>query len=312
MTDQWDNRPLNGCLFETAPSAAPTLTAPQGSVPQHVDLRPLCSPVEDQGKTNSCTANAIVGALEYHQRKAGMPMTDMSRMFVYFNARKLSDTQGQDTGSFIHHVMASVLAYGACEERMWPFEPAMTLTEPTQAAYKNALKYEAVQYARTELGNSAMAAVAAGLPVVFGTYLPSAYYKEAAQTGIMPVDANRARRPDGGHAMLIVGYDVPGRYWLVRNSWGPSYADGGYFKIPFETLQSYSDPSHFWTIGAIESAQGFGLSGPSMNQMLQTTQAQAPAQAQASLASIRGGLREDLTSTLDAAKESFRSRLRGK
>ncbi len=310
MTDRWNQYSLQGCLFEKTPVAAPMLTAPTGSVPEHVDLRPLCSPVEDQLTTNSCTANAIVGALEYHQRRAKMKTTDMSRLFVYYNARKISDTEGEDSGSFIHHVMASVLAHGACEERMWPFEQAMVLTKPTKAAFKDAMKHEAIQYARTELGQSAMAAVAAGLPVVFGTYIPGEYFHEAARTGIMPVDEGRSQQPDGGHAMLIVGYDISEKYWLVRNSWGADWADGGYFRIPFATMQSYSVPSHFWTIGSIEKTSGFGLTGPSMSQMQSSLLAQAPAQTQAETPSMRETLREELNAGLDDAKKGFRSRLR--
>jgi C1A family cysteine protease len=39
---------------------------------------------------------------------------------------------------------------------------------------------------------------------------------------------------DINHAVLLVGYgDDPeaGPYWLVKNSWGTSYGEGGYVKI---------------------------------------------------------------------------------
>jgi len=304
MTDDWSQYPLNGCLFEDSPSAAPALMTPQGSVPEKVDLRSMCSPVENQGETNSCTANAIVGAMEYHQRKAGRSVTDLSRLFVYYNARKLTNTQHIDGGSLIHFVMASVLAYGACEERIWPFNPAMKLAEPSPAAYKNGMNYEAIQYARTDLGVPAMAAVAAGLPVVFGTFIPQPYYYEAAQSGIMPVDARKTQRPGGGHAMLIVGYDMPAKVWIVRNSWGPGFGDGGYFRLPFETMVSYSEPSHFWTIGAIENTKGFGLSGPTMEEMKQSTEAK--------LAELRESVHDELTDEIKDAKQGIRDRLRGK
>ncbi len=310
MTETWNNHPLNGCLFEKTPVTAPTLNVPHGSLPERVDLREYCAPVENQLTTNSCTAQAIVGALEYHQRRARQPQIDLSRLFVYYNARRMSDMEGQDCGSFIHHVMAAVLAYGACEERMWPFETSMVLTKPTEAAYANGMMNEAVQYARTPLGVSALQAVAAGLPVVFGAYFPSAYYQEAAQTGRMPVDGNRARRPDGGHAMLIVGYDSAEKAWLVRNSWGEGYADLGYLRIPFDTMASYSDPTHFWTIGAIEKTQGLSLSGPSLISTQQTIQSHARADMVSVLGEMRGDIRSDLKSRLDQAKSDFRSRLR--
>ena len=312
MSLNWNQRPLNGCLFESTPVAAPMVGASNSlNLPALVDLREHCSVVEDQRTTNSCTANAIVGALEYHQRKLGRPVTDLSRMFVYYNARQLSGHEDKDDGSHIHHVMAAVLAHGACEERMWPFQEAMCLTKPTDAAYKNAQNYQAVQYGRTPLGVSALATVAAGLPVVFGTYLPGHYlHGDAAKTGVMP-EPGEQREPQGsGHAMLIVGYDAAAEHWIVRNSWGTKWADDGYVRIPFATLKAYSHPNHFWTIGSIEQTAGLSLSQPQL-----ADQAPAigtiPVPDAAERADMRAGLRERLTSDLESAKSDFRNRLRG-
>lgn len=33
------------------------------------------------------------------------------------------------------------------------------------------------------------------------------------------------------HAMVVVGYSLPEKYWIVRNSWGTDWGDGGYMKI---------------------------------------------------------------------------------
>ena len=39
--------------------------------------------------------------------------------------------------------------------------------------------------------------------------------------------------PDKAHAVVIVGYDDPGQYWIVRNSWGSGWGDDGYFKLGY-------------------------------------------------------------------------------
>lgn len=255
MTLPWNDRPLTGCLFETPAEPGPADrigAAPGADLPALVDLRAHCSPVEDQRLTNSCTANAAVGALEYLQKRGGERVTDLSRLFVYYNARQLAGMEEKDVGSFIHHVMAAVMAHGACEERLWPFQEAMCTTKPVSDAYRDAQRFQAVQYARTPLGPTVQAALAGGLPVVFGTYLPRRYYEEAATTGVMPPPAESVELPGSGHAMLMVGYDGAKKMWLARNSWGPTWAEGGYCWIPFATLAAYSNPTHFWTIGAID------------------------------------------------------------
>ena len=46
---------------------------------------------------------------------------------------------------------------------------------------------------------------------------------------------DRTSAETGGHAIVIIGWGTDGSsgkdYWMVRNSWGPSWGDGGYFKI---------------------------------------------------------------------------------
>ncbi|MFH0930013.1 MAG: C1 family peptidase, partial [Candidatus Moraniibacteriota bacterium] len=43
----------------------------------------------------------------------------------------------------------------------------------------------------------------------------------------------------GGHAVLIVGYDDPGQYFIAKNSWGTGWGEAGFFKI------SYNDGAGF-------------------------------------------------------------------
>ena len=38
------------------------------------------------------------------------------------------------------------------------------------------------------------------------------------------------------HAVNIVGVNVPGGYWIVRNSWGSWWGDNGYIKISLVRL----------------------------------------------------------------------------
>ena len=49
------------------------IAAPPKKLPPKVDLRAGCSRVEDQGQLGSCTANALVGNLEFLERKTATP-----------------------------------------------------------------------------------------------------------------------------------------------------------------------------------------------------------------------------------------------
>lgn len=216
--------------------------------------------------------------------------------------------------------MASILAHGACEERLWPFQKAMCTIKPTEHAYRDAQRFQAVQYARTPLGPAAQAALDGGLPVVFGTYIPGRFYDEAGRSGVMPEPSEQVERPGSGHAMLLVGYDAVKERWLARNSWGEGWAEGGYCWIPFKTLKAYSDPTHFWTIGTIDQVPTLALRtneavryGKSA-EVLKNTAASSgfsPEELRSRARSILGDQGTTPQGTDDATRQSLRDRLRG-
>ena len=312
MNSRWMHYRLGACLLEESPAPAPEVRATPGGLPERVDLRAHCSPVEDQGRVGSCAANAVVGAMEYHQSRKGESVTDLSRLYVYYNARALAGRENEDCGTFIHHVMAAVLAHGACPESMWPYIEAMWPMRPAEPCFQAAMGFEAVQYARTPLGPDCKSVLAAGLPVVFGASLPEAWMRSAGD------HENRLRTPDGdwpapggGHAMLIVGYDDLMGSRIIRNTWGAYWGDGGYAYVDYEVIQSYSHPFAFWTIGAVESQPGLVLTGMPAQEARSNHAATAARDVGAALSALKQDVRSGLEQDLDAKRRGIRERLRG-
>jgi len=78
---------------------------------------------------------------------------------------------------------------------------------------------------------------------------------EVAHTGIM-CPPGASDRYVGGHAVVAVGYDedyhpplwdAPGGF-LVRNSWGSSWGQGGYFWMPKSYVVNPVMCDDFWVI----------------------------------------------------------------
>lgn len=299
---------INGCLFgKPSPTdyrAVPQLVSP----PRKVDLRAYCSPVEDQGQLGSCTANAAVGALEYHQRKRSEPTVDLSRLFVYFNSRRMAGRVNQDSGAEIAEAMAALLAYGAPPEERWPYDIARYTEEPAPNLFEEARKHQPAEYARVERGDGVIGALARGYPVVFGIQLPRRCFEEAANTGVIPeptqAEIAEAAAMGGGHAMLIVGYDLDRKTYLLRNSWGDRWGDRGYCAMPMSATESGSRPDEFWILGKLESSGDFKLLKPQREPVAGTVAGKAE--------KMRDDIRGDLVRDMADAGKSIRDRFRQK
>jgi hypothetical protein len=292
---------LGGLIIEpSSPRSYRTRFQQDKPIPDKVDLRSKCTPVENQGQIGSCTANAAVGALEYHFICRDGHSPDLSRMFVYFNSRRLQGDIQTDSGATIPQAMASVLAYGACQEQIWPYDPQLFAQLPTQQAYADAKQFEAVQYARVEGQKARLSALAEGLPIVFGIWLPERCYKEAATTGVIPQLTEEEKRaaPAGGHAMLIVGYDRHEQMYIVRNSWGINYGDRGYLRIPFNIMEENSAPDQFWVIARLEEAGNFSLIKPDLESS--NSVSRLPEMRTGGMAETAKKMREDIRSSISA------------
>jgi len=85
-------------------------------------LREGCSRVEDQGQLGSCTANALVGNLEFLEKKGGHTVTNLSRLFIYYNERAMEGTIYDDAGAMIRDGVKTLVKLGVCTERKWPYD----------------------------------------------------------------------------------------------------------------------------------------------------------------------------------------------
>lgn len=219
-------------------------------LPVSVDLRSYCSNVENQGALGSCTAQAIVGNLEFLQRRKNIreATLNLSRLFVYYNERALEGTIEYDSGAYIRDGIKVVSRLGAPRESLWPYKISKFKEKPTNAAYADGKLRSITLYQRLRNLNDIRQCLSEGYPVVFGfTVYESFESKKVATTGIMPMPLY-SESILGGHAVLAVGYNDETRYLTVRNSWGSSWGDRGYFYMPYDYINQGNLAADFWTI----------------------------------------------------------------
>jgi C1A family cysteine protease len=222
-------------------------------LPLKIDLRSKCSPVENQGNLGSCTANALVGAVEFLEIKDGAMFVDLSRLFVYYNERVIEGTVGEDSGAFLRDGIKSLAKQGVCPEKEWPYNVGAYAKKPNRKCYTDARKHQITSYHRISTLNEMRTCLADGFPFVFGFTVYSAFESPVvAKSGVLNLPGP-GEQVLGGHAVTAVGYDNTAKRFWIRNSWDTDWGQRGYFTMPYD----YLDPAKnladdFWTIRASE------------------------------------------------------------
>ncbi|BCA56937.1 cysteine protease [Nitrospira sp. KM1] len=257
--DRPDFRDYTANSHEVEPILEKSKGLKKKTSPKVVDLRPWCSPIEDQGDLGSCTANAGVGLMEYYQRRAFNKYLDGSRIFLYKATRNLLKWNG-DTGAYLRDTMKAMILFGIPPEDYWPYNISDFDVEPPAFTYAFAQAYQTVKYYRHDPpGTTPVEALAsvkqhlsAELPSMFGFTVYSSFPPVNDGKGEipMPTEGETVR---GGHAVVAIGYDDNKKIGtekgalLIRNSWGVGWGVQGHGWMPYTYVEK-GLAEDFWSI----------------------------------------------------------------
>jgi len=218
--------------------------------PAKIDLRPQCPPVYAQQPLNSCTANAVAAAIQFERMRLKLrPDFTPSRLFIYYNERKLAGTLGKDAGAPLRDGIKSVAKQGDCPEPDWPYVAAKVETAPDASCYRQAVKYKQVSYQALAQELAHMkACLASGHPFVLAIHVYNGSETPEAKAACTFPTPKAGETQLGTHAVMAVGYDDGMRHLIVRNSWGPDWGQGGYFFLPYGYAADPKYAGDFWTI----------------------------------------------------------------
>lgn len=185
--------------------------------------------------SNACTAHAWANALEAMYENAG-EVKRFSRAWIWWWSRVNSGRAGQDVGAVFADVRFALEQKGLVEESVHPWNGSALNPPPTGA-----------QASVTQIRCRGVAAdvdsikrlLCLGVPVVIGMELSTDWWSLYGQKN-WRTNSYNVNAPYAGlrHAMCIVGFDDAAGRLLIENSAGPSFADGGFFGLPYEHLRS--------------------------------------------------------------------------
>jgi len=211
-----------------------------------VDVAPIDQdfPIYDQDGANACVGFAYKAASQIVLLRVEGKRVSISPHFIWWNARAALGWSQVNAGCRIRDAIKVGNDYGAASSETCPWDPAKFAAAPTMEAYEQAKDHPLFDYAVVQTAHDAKVALAAGMPVIFGTALTESFNLVGRNGGFFVT-------PDGeligGHAMVLVGYDDAVRFpgygaarggFRVRNSWTERWGDKGYLWLPYVHFDS--------------------------------------------------------------------------
>ncbi len=224
-----------GLLHEQIPEDARVTPIYAAGLPTHFDWRSSSgynwmTPVKNQASCGSCVAFAAVGATEGQLKiRVNNPSwnPDLSEQHLFSCGGGLCGW-----GWYISSALNRLRDYGTPDEACSPYQSGdggdrscPTTCSDGSEWQPRAYKISSWNWIATSPSSIQAALMNGPLVAAFDVYTDFFYYTGGIYRHTWGV-------LEGGHAIVIVGYDSNEQYWIVKNSWG-NWGESGYFRIAF-------------------------------------------------------------------------------
>jgi predicted secreted protein len=232
------NNPAPEASADGSSLASPVLT----SVPSPLDLSASfnwcalgkCTPIKDQGRCGSCWAFSTVAPLEANILIHDGVERDLSEQYLISGNRNGWSCSG---GDFAHdyHLAAKAPGEpdaGAVYEADFPYQALNVPLNPPHAHHEKIASWGYVDTSYTIPTVSAIKqAILNHGPVSAAVCVGAAF--QSYRGGVF--QTNETCSYDVNHAIALTGWDDATGSWVLRNSWGSGWGEGGYMRIKYGT-----------------------------------------------------------------------------
>ena len=203
-------------------------------VPSSHDLSKWFPPPGDQGSQSSCVGWALAYGIKSYQEAVELqrPPTEPEHMFSPSFIYNQINEWGCYGGSSILQALNLMKRSGVATLESFPYDEDDCEEIPSDGVKGDAKQYTISGWKRVEYrSEGAMKTLLVnGQPVVVGMMTDDWFYK-LDEGEVYRVSS---RRSNGGHALVVVGYDDRRGAYKVLNSWGTGWGDNGYGWIAYD------------------------------------------------------------------------------
>jgi C1A family cysteine protease len=191
------------------------------------------TPIRDQLNCGSCVAFGTIAAIEATDLfKKNSPGVDLNLSEAYLFSKGGSCANGWT----FKPALKAAQTNGIPDEACWPYAVGADGTHLTGSACKDWKQRVVSKGAKIAGWNqiaggdaSAKLWLSTNGPVITGMDVYDDFF--SYKSGVYKhATGNLA----GGHCVCIIGYNNPGMYWIVKNSWGDKWGESGFFKIGYD------------------------------------------------------------------------------
>lgn len=218
-------------------------------VPVKVNLKKYCPVPGDQRKTGACVGWAVgYGALTI-QRAILSQTTDPALITQYANSAAFLYNQVRRNktdcteGAYLEDALALLKIQGDCLENSFNYEQHDCHIQPGDTNLAEAQQYKAQDFAavfaldedpKSKIGK-ACKILATNTPIVIGVGVTKSFFEILpGATTWNPVESESVT---GYHAMVLTGYNNVEKYFELLNSFGPSWGQNGFIRLPFDDFE---------------------------------------------------------------------------
>lgn len=236
--------------------------APEDSanLPDMIDHRQFQTPVKDQLDRGTCVCFASLANIESVIKRSENREIDLSEQYANWLFMK-EEGKNHCNDGLVTTLSARYLSNnGVCEESYYSYEDRDTVNThcmdipPSNVQQKatygvgNFVLIDNLGFFGPSIRNPQYLEelLYRNFNIVFGTHV--AWGREPNTNDVFDVILDKYGNPltsNGGHAMLIVGYDRSGNngsipYFIVKNSWSDDFGVDGYMYLSYDYITTYA------------------------------------------------------------------------